>query len=71
MEEPVRITNDEFEEKLKVLIDEVLELRKSWEQRRLEADNQIIALDAKLAAYQVALKDYWERMDMPDKLKRI
>ena len=60
-----------MEDKLKILMDETLELRRMWEQRRLEADNQIKALDAKLAAYQVALKDYWERMDMPDKLKHI
>jgi hypothetical protein len=61
----------EMEETLKILIDETLKLRKMWEQRRLEADNQIKSLDAKLTAYQVALKDYWEHMDMPDKLKQI
>ena len=71
MEELARITNDEFEQKLGELIDEVLELRKMWEQRRLEAENQVKSLDAKLTAYQVALKDYWEHMDMPNKLKQI
>jgi len=40
-----------------------------WEQRRLEAENQVKSLDAKLTAYQVALKDYWEHLDLPDKLK--
>jgi hypothetical protein len=62
MKEPGRTTTDEFEQKLRELIDEVLELRKKWEQRRLEAE---------LTAYQVALKDYWEHLDMPDKLKKI
>lgn len=63
MEELIRKTKDEFEQKLMVLIDEALKLRKTWEQRRLEADNQIRSLDAKLTAYQVALKDYWEHLD--------
>jgi hypothetical protein len=71
MKEPGRTTTDEFEQKLRELIDEVLELRKKWEQRRLEAENQVKSLDAKLTAYQVALKDYWEHLDMPDKLKKI
>jgi len=69
MKEPGRITTDEFEQKLRELIDEVLELRKMWEQRRLEAENQVKSLDTKLAAYQVALKDYWEHLDLPNKLK--
>ena len=60
-----------MDEELKKLIDKTLELRRMWEQRRLEADNQIKALDAKLTTYQVALKDYWEWMDMADKLKHI
>ena len=59
--------NDEFEKKLMEMIDKVLELRKTWEQRRLEADNQIKSLDAKLTAYQVALKDYWEHLDRQSK----
>lgn len=69
MEELARITTDKVEAELRVLINEVLELRRMWEQRRLEADNQIKSLDAKLTAYQVALKDYWEHLDLPDKLK--
>ncbi len=52
-----------MEQKLKILIDETLELRRTWEQRRLEAENQVKALDAKLAAYQTTLKDYWEVID--------
>lgn len=60
-----------MEEELKKLIDEILKLRRMWEQRRLEAENQVKALDAKLSAYQTALKDYWEHMDRPDKLKQI
>jgi hypothetical protein len=60
-----------MEETLKTLIDETLELRKTWEQRRLEAENQVKRLDAKLSIYQAALKDYWEHLDMPDKLKRL
>ncbi len=55
-----------MEQKLKILIDEALELRRMWEQRRLEAENQVKALDAKLAAYQTALKDYWEYIDAQD-----
>ena len=55
-----------MEDKLRILIDETLELRKMWEQRRLEAENQVKALDDKLAAYQTALKDYWEYIDVQD-----
>ena len=55
-----------MEQKLKILIDEALELRRMWEQRRLEAENQVTSLDAKLAAYQTALKDYWEYIDAQD-----
>lgn len=58
-----------MEDKLRVLINETLELRKTWEQRRLEAENQIKALDIKLTAYQIALKDYWESIDMEDRNK--
>jgi hypothetical protein len=60
-----------MEDKLRILIDETLEHRRMWEQRRLEAENQVKSLDAKLVAYQVALKDYWERLDLPNKLKSI
>ena len=52
-----------MEDKLRILIDEALGLRRTWDQRRLEAENQVKALDAKLAAYQTALKDYWEYID--------
>ncbi len=52
-----------MEKTLRELIEETLGLRKMWEQRRLEAENQVKALDAKLAAYQTALKDYWEYID--------
>ena len=55
-----------MEDKLRILIDEALELRRMWEQRRLEAENQVKALDAKLSAYQTALKDYWEYIDAKD-----
>lgn len=55
-----------MEDKLKILIDETLKLRRMWEQRRLEAENQVKALDAKLSAYQTALKDYWEYIDAQD-----
>jgi hypothetical protein len=60
----------EFERKIQQLIDEVLELRKSWEQRRVEAENQVKFLDAKLANYQNTLKDYWEYMDRPPRGRR-
>ncbi len=56
-----------MEEKIKALIDETFALRRTWEQRRLEAENQVKALDAKLAAYQTVLKDYWEYLDAQDK----
>lgn len=52
-----------MEDRLRILIDETLELRRTWEQRRLEAEHQVKALDAKLAAYQTSLKDYWEAID--------
>ena len=58
--------DNDMEQKLIILIDETLELRRTWEQRRLEAENQVKALDAKLAAYQTALKDYWEYIDAQD-----
>ena len=57
----------DMEDKLRILIDEASELRRTWEQRRLEAENQVKALDAKLTAYQTALKDYWEYIDAQDK----
>ena len=56
-----------MEEKLKKLIDETLELRRMWEKRRLEAENQIKTLDAKITAYQATLKDYWEYIDAEER----
>jgi hypothetical protein len=56
-----------MEEELKKIINKALKLRRMWEQRRLEAENQVKILDAKLAAYQISLKDYWEYIDMKDK----
>jgi len=56
----------DMETQLQLLIKETLELRKVWEQRCLEAENQIKALDAKLMAYQTTLKDYWESIDQKD-----
>lgn len=67
MKESDKMATDEVEEKLRVLINEVLELRRMWEQRRLEAENQVKSLDIKLTAYQVALKDYWEHLDKQNK----
>jgi hypothetical protein len=61
---------DKTEQELKILIDKALGLRKAWEQRRLEAENQIKSLDAKITAYQIALKDYWENIDFEDRLKK-
>lgn len=55
--------SDEFEETVQALIDNVLSQRKLWEQRRLEAEQQVKSLDSKLAAYQTTLKDYWESID--------
>lgn len=66
MQEPM----DKVEIELKALIDKTLELRRSWEQRRLEAENQIKTLDAKLNAYQTALKDYWENLDYEENRKK-
>ncbi|MFC2032659.1 hypothetical protein ACFLUS_04805 [Chloroflexota bacterium] len=57
----------DIEDRLRLIINETMELRRTWEQRRLEAGNQVKALDAKLAAYQTALKDYWEYIDAQDK----
>jgi len=63
MKEPEKIIFDKVGEEIRALIDKTFELRKSWEQRRLEAEKQIKSLDAKLKAYQIALKDYWEDID--------
>jgi len=54
---------DEFELKLQGLINKVLSERKLWEQRRSEAEERIKALDAKLAAYQITLKNHWESIN--------
>ena len=56
-----------MEGNLKIIIEETMKLRIMWEQRRIEAENQVKALDAKLVAYQTTLKDYWEYIDMRDK----
>ena len=56
-----------MEEKIKKLIDQTLELRRMWDKRRIEAENQVKALDAKLIAYQATLKDYWEYIDMEER----
>ena len=55
--------NDAFELKLQGMIDNVLSQRQLWEKRRLEAEEQIKILDAKLANYQATLKDYWESIN--------
>ena len=52
---------------LQQLIDKTLALRKIWDQRRVEAETQIKSLDAKLAVYQTAIKNYWEHIDENDK----
>ncbi len=69
MKETWKTGSKNFDENLRALIDKTLELRRMWEQRRLEAEKQVRALDAKLTAYQVALKDYWENKDLTEKLK--
>ncbi len=58
-----KFVSDMVGEEIQTLIDKTFELRKSWEQRRLEAEKQVKSLDAKIAAYQIALKDYWEDID--------
>jgi len=58
---------DKFEQSIQKLINEVLELLKVWRQRRLEAENQIKSLEAKLAGYQTVLKDYWNSIDIKDR----
>jgi len=63
----VQESSDKTGEELKRLIDKTLELRRSWEQRRLEAESQVKALDAKLIAYQIALRDCWEDIDFQNR----
>ncbi|MFC2015022.1 hypothetical protein ACFLUP_03420 [Chloroflexota bacterium] len=58
---------NDLDETLQNLIEKTLDLRKMWNQRRIEAENQIKALDAKLTAYQTALKDCWEHIDQKEK----
>lgn len=55
--------NNDFEAKLQRMIDSVLSQRQLWEKRRSEAEEQIKALDSRLAAYQATLKDYWESIN--------
>lgn len=54
---------EEFETVIKHLTDITFNQRKLWEQRRYEAEARVKTLDAKLAAYQTTLKDYWESID--------
>jgi hypothetical protein len=63
-------SNDKCEIELQELIDEALELRRMWEQRRLEAENQVKSIDAKITSYQTSLKDYWGKLDFEEKRKR-
>jgi hypothetical protein len=66
----VLTSNDYTGQRLQELIEKTLELRKLWEQRRLEAERQIKVLDAKIVAYQRTLRDYWESIDnTPIKIK--
>jgi hypothetical protein len=62
-----KFVSDMVGEEIQSLINKTFELRKSWEQRRLEAEKQVKSLDAKIAAYQLALKDYWENIDSESK----
>jgi hypothetical protein len=62
-----KLISDMVGEEIQSLIDKAYELRKSWELRRLEAEKQVKSLDAKIAAYQIALKDYWEDIDSESK----
>lgn len=55
---------NQVELKLQELIQDTLNQRKLWEQRRKEVEQQIQTLDAKLAAYQTTLKNYWESINM-------
>lgn len=55
---------NQVELKLQELIQDTLNQRKLWEQRHKEAEQQIQTLDAKLAAYQTTLKNYWESINM-------
>lgn len=64
------MANNHIEHRLQKIIEKTLELRKLWEQRRLQAERQIEVLDAKLAAYQITLKDYWESVDKDKTSKR-
>jgi hypothetical protein len=62
-----KLVSDMVGEEIQSLIDKTFEVRRSWEQRRLEAEKQVKSLDAKIAAYQIALKDYWEDIDSESK----
>ena len=52
-----------LEEEIQRMITEILDMRKTWQQRLTEAEQQIKMLDSKLSAYQRTLKDYWETID--------
>ena len=62
------LNNHWLEVELQRLIDKVLLQRKVWEQRRSQSERQIKILDAKLAAYQLTLKDYWQSFNGLDSL---
>ena len=52
-----------LEEEIQRMIAEILDMRKMWQQRLSESEQQIKMLDSKLTAYQRTLKDYWESID--------
>lgn len=52
-----------IEKEVQRMITEILSIRKMWQQRLAEAEQQIKMLDHKLTAYQRTLKDYWESID--------
>ena len=52
-----------FEQVLQGLIENITSQLKLWEQRRLEAEEQVRILSAKLEAYQMTLRDCWEAND--------
>ena len=59
------IVNHNFgiEKEVQRMITEILGMRKMWQERLAEAEQQIKMLDGKLTAYQRTLKDYWESID--------
>lgn len=55
--------NSGIEKEVQRMITEILGMRKMWQERLAEAEQQIKMLDSKLSAYQRTLKDYWETID--------